>query len=321
MEVKYGVGLWLFGALNDRFAMYRPPRKLEEKIFAASQVKGAQGVEVVYPAEFGFNELDKFKSLLKEHKLEVAGLIVDLFTQLKWVKGSLTSRDDKLRKEAIELSIQTVDVAKELGCEIVTLWLGHDGYDYVFQANYTKGWDDLVQGLREIAAHNSNIKIGIEYKPKEPRTHSFISTVGKAILLANEVGLSNVGVTLDVGHALYSGENPAESLALLHRYKRLSHIHLNDNYRDWDHDLIPGTVNILDTLEFLYWLRKMNYKGWISLDIYPNREDVVKACELSIENIQLLFKMLHKIGEDYLEKCIEQGEAVDVAAILRRAFE
>lgn len=320
MEVKYGIGLWLFGSLSDRFTTYHPSKRLEEKVFAASQVKGAQGLEVIYPAEFGYDELDMFKSLLKEHKLEVSGIIVDLFTQLKWVYGSLTSRDDRLRREAIELSIQTVDVAKALGCKTVTLWLGHDGYDYVFQANYNKMWDYLVQGIREIAKHDPNTRISIEYKPKEPRTHSFIATVGKAILLANEVGLKNVGVTLDIGHALYSGENPAESLVLLHRYGKLFHIHFNDNYRDWDHDLIPGAVNIWDTLEFLYWLRKIDYEGWISLDIYPNREDVKKACERSIENIKFMFRLLDRIGEDYLDKCIEHGDAIDIAAILTKAF-
>lgn len=321
MSFKYGVGLWLFGGLSDRFTTYHPPRSLEEKFSEASKVRNSQGIEVIYPAEFTYEEVDKFKDLLKTYKLQVAGILVDLFAEPKWINGSLTSKDEKIRKEAIERSIQTIEVAKELGCKIVTLWLGHDGYDYPFQVNYNEKWNMLVEGVREIASHDVNTGISIEYKLKEPRMHIFVSTVGKALLLVNEVGLKNVGVTFDMGHALYSYESPAESICLLHRYGKLFHVHFNDNYRDWDHDMIVGSVNLWDTLESIYWLRKINYNGWVSLDIYPYRENVIRACERSIENLELMSKLIDKIGLDKLDQCTKLEDATEIVAILRKVFE
>ncbi|HDJ67006.1 MAG TPA: xylose isomerase [Nitrososphaeria archaeon] len=320
MEVRYAIGLWLFGSIRDRFAIYHPERDLRGKFEEASKVKGAEGLEVIYPAEFGDEQLDEFKSLLKEYKLKVAGLLVDLFTGPKWINGSLTARDEKLRKEAIALAQRAMDVAEEVECKTVSLWLGQDGYDYVFQTDYKRAWDWLVEGVREIASRRSDVRLALEYKIKEPRARIFVGTVGKALLIAEEVGLKNVGLTIDFGHALYSFENPAESVVLAHRLGRLFHLHFNDNYRDWDHDLITGSVNFWDLLEVFYWLKKINYRGWISMDIYPYREDVVKACERSIGNLKLAEKLVEKIGIENLDECIRVGDATKTAETLWNLF-
>ncbi|MFQ5998488.1 MAG: sugar phosphate isomerase/epimerase family protein [Candidatus Bathyarchaeia archaeon] len=292
---------------------------MRQKFEAASKVKGAHGIEVVYPAEFSDAQLNEFKSLQKQYGLKVSGLLVDLFKD-GWINGSLSARDPHQRKTAVEISKRAMDVAKEVGCSTVVLWLGQDGYDYPFQAEYTQAWNNLADGIGAIADHRSDIKLAIEYKIKEARTHIFVGTVGKALMLAEETNRNNVGVTLDFGHALYAYENPAESAVLLDRKKKLFHVHLNDNYRDWDHDLVAGSVNLWDTLEFMYWLRKLNYDGWISLDIYPYREDTVSACERSIENLELMNHMIDQLGMDTLDHCTKQGDPIETTAILRKIF-
>ena len=320
MEVRYGIGFWLFGELRDRFTVYHDARSMEEKFERASKVKGAEGLEVIYPAEFNDENIDEFKSLLKKYNFKVSGMIVDLFTNRKWINGSLTSKNESLRKEAIEVSKKALDAAKEIGCETVTLWLGHDGYDYPLQVDYLNAWNNLSEGIKEIASHRSDIKVSIEYKLKEPRTHIFIGTVGKALMLAEEAGLKNVGVTMDFGHALYAYENPSESIVLLHRKNKLFHIHFNDNYRDWDHDLIVASINLWENLEFFYWLRKIDYNGWISLDIYPYREDPVKMCEISIANLKTLNNLIDRIGMKNLEEAANTGDSTTIMKLLIDIF-
>ena len=64
---------------------------------------------------------------------------------------------------------------------------------------------------------------------------------------------------------------------------RLGTVHLNDNYRDSDPDLIFGTIAFWDNLELYYYLKKMNYQGWHEIDITsPRRPDQVG--ELGGEN-------------------------------------
>lgn len=121
-----------------------------------------------------------------------------------------------------------------------------------------------------IVSRQISSKLGIEYKIKEPRTHLYIGTIGKTLLLLEKVNRNNVGVILDVGHSLYGYENMAESSALCKFFgDKLFHLHLNDNYRYWDDDMMVASVHIPEYLELIYWLKKVHYKGWYSLDIFP----------------------------------------------------
>ncbi len=76
--------------------------------------------------------------------------------------------------------------ARQLDCEVVDLWFGQDGYDYPFQADYQAAWDRIIEGTIECAEHVPDVKLVLEYKPKEPRTHCFIATVGKTLVADRE---------------------------------------------------------------------------------------------------------------------------------------
>ena len=79
---------------------------------------------------------------------------------------------------------------------------------------------DLIESLKTVVEAYPNQKFAIEYKGREPRARSSISTVGKSLMITNEIGSDNLGVTLDFGHALQVKENPAESVAILDRYEK-----------------------------------------------------------------------------------------------------
>jgi hypothetical protein len=44
----------------------------------------------------------------------------------------------------------------------MTLWLGQDGFDYAFQADYAGLWGDEIQGIREVALHDPDCLVSIE---------------------------------------------------------------------------------------------------------------------------------------------------------------
>ena len=78
------------------------------------------------------------------------------------------------------------------------------------------------------------MRVGIEYKPKEPRVRCFVDTAAKSVLLCETIGLPNVGVTVDLGHSLAAHENPSQAVALCARYNRLFMTHVNANHGDWE---------------------------------------------------------------------------------------
>lgn len=314
---KFSLGIWAFGPCGDRFLTdgYRPEADVEEVVRKVATIEDLSGIEVGYPGDVNEGNLHSFKEVLKETGLEISMVGVDLTGDRKWKNGSLSSRNPEIRKEAILVCNSGIETAKELKCDLLNIWLGQDGYDYPFQSNYPKAWELLVDSIAEVA--ETGVKVCLEYKPKEPRTHSYIATVGKALLIINEIGKENVGVTIDVGHALDAYESMAESVVLCMRAGKLFHLHLNDNYRLWDDDMIVGSVHTIEYLELMYWLEKMGYNGWYSLDIFPYREDPLEASKESIENLKAFSKLLDKIGRDTLEKAIDKGNPARIQKLLR----
>jgi xylose isomerase len=89
-------------------------------------------------------------------------------------------------------------------------------------------------------------------------------------------GSDNLGATLDIGHALYAGERPAQSAALLARAKRLFYVHLNDNDGRWDWDMLPGAYHLWEFMEMFYYLRILGYNDdWYAFDVFPKEIDTV----------------------------------------------
>lgn len=260
---------------------YYDDMELEEKLEIFSKIKGLTGLVVFYPTAPLPEDPDKIVKLLKDYNLEVSVMEPEVWADRKWKHGGFSTTEKQVRKDIVRILKESIDLAKELDAESVLLWPAHDGFDYPFQTNYRLGWDNLVETVREIGEYDSNVKITIEAKAKDPRQKQYISDTGKALTFVNEVGLDNVGCALDLGHALAAGESLAESVMLLDKYDKLFQIHLNDNYKDADPDMIIGTINFWEVLEFFYYLDKTDYESWSTLDIIAGRDDRIKSLEMA----------------------------------------
>ena len=84
----------------------------------------------------------------------------------------------------------------------------------------------------------------------------------------------------------------AALIALLADNNMFDHLHFNDNYGDWDDDMMVGSVHLWETLEALYWADRVGYDSWYNLDIYPYRVEPAVATKQSIENIKSLRALL-----------------------------
>lgn len=284
----------------------------------AASVKLLEGVDLVATPDL-LKNIDTVRKCVKETGLKVVSIAVDHFTQAKWGKGSFSSIDGAIRKQAVQATCEVMDLAAELDCNLVTIWPGQDGYDYIFQADYLQERNWFADGIKAACRHRSDVKLTLEYKLKEPRTHSYVNTVGSTILLVQEVGRKNCGVALDYGHALLGYENPAESAVMLAKYGNLlSHIHINDNYRSWDDDMIVGSVHTLEYLEFFYWLRRLKYDGWITIDQFPYREDGRDAVEESARWMDALESILDSFDMNEIDNILKHKDAVAANRMMRR---
>lgn len=320
---RFSANINTFNAGADRYVLsgYGERYPTDELIRMATRVEGLTGVELVGLWHVNDHNVEQIRRQVADAGLVVTCVTPDIWASSKWGRGSFASRDPEIRQAAIQEVKKSMEWAKQLDCEVIDLWFGQDGYDYPFQGDFLSAWDHLTDGVIECADHLPEVKIVLEYKPKEPRTHCYIATVGKTLLLIDKVNRSNVGAMIDVGHSLMAYENTAESAALLQYFgSKLFYMHFNDNWRLWDDDMTVGSVHTIEMLELLYWLDQMNYTGWYALDIFPYRENGIRAAQESILWLQGLHNLLDKIGRDRFGAVIASGDSMAASALLREAI-
>ena len=318
--MKYSIILGNLGNTCDRFLSsgYKDQPSKETMIRQASEIAGVTGVELVGTWDITPQNADEIAELLEKYGLVCASVLPDHFSQKRWGRGAFVSLDPVIRAQALDETMIAAKLAKKLKCSLVNIWPGQDGYDYPLQANYLQARQWIVDAIRTAAKAYPDIRFSLEYKPKEPRTHSFLARAADTLLLAQEVGLPNVGVTIDTGHSLVAGEDMAEAAALLdHAGKKLFHMHFNDNYRFWDDDMIVGSVHLVEFIELLFWLKELGYDGWYSMDQYPYREDAQGALRNSVEFLQTIEAMLTEKSREEIRALLAAGDAVKSTSWIR----
>ena len=318
---KFGACLPTFGSCADRFCLSGyggGGTTMEEMLDLATQVDGLDGLELVGNWHVNDENIRDVARMFRQRDLEISMLVPDLWTQAKWGRGGLAAPDAATRQAAVDEVKKVLDWAAQLDCPYIDVWPGQDGYDYAFQADYLEAWKWMRDGLIECAEHTDEVRILVEYKLKEPRTHCFVNSAAKVLLLLE--GLDKVGVLLDVGHAMAAGEHSPEVVALLAQFGKLDYIHLNDNYRCWDDDMMVGSVHLVEYLELAYWLKRVDYQGWLTLDIFPYREDGVRAATECKRWMEGFFAAIDRVGMDTVGEVIREANACRSSALIRQAF-
>ena len=299
-EPVFGAGLWNFATYVDRYAVdgYGEPRSTIEQIELAAEVGDISYVDLNYPFTGELTTAD-VKGALERTGLRAIGVTPDIYLR-EHQMGAFTNPDPAKRESARAIMQGAADAVRELGARYVKIWPGQDGFDYPFQVDYKELSRLAVEGMRDLARANPDLKFVIEYKPREPRTHMFWSSAAKTVLGIQAMGVDNVGVLLDFGHALFGGESPAEAAQLLIDHGLLWGMDVNDNYRGWDDDMVVGTVHMTEVLEFFHTLRVNGWEGVWQLDQFPFREDVVDNARTSIRFLKALHRALDRLDEDAL---------------------
>jgi len=305
MKLKHSVMAGLMGRQADRFHEYQPRRGFAECLDMTKQVKDVDGIEVVYPGDF--QDVRETVKLIKDSGLPVSAVNLNVKSAKKWQTGSFTSADAQLRADAVTDMKIVMDLAAELEAWMITCCPLIDGHNYNFQADYTKQWQWLEEGIQEAAAYRTDVKISLEYKLNESRNYVILGDMGRSLYLCEKLGLPNVGVTMDVGHALVAKETPAAMLALAAHAGRLFYVHFNDNAREWDWDMLPGAVNLWDLVEMLFYLDRLNWEGWLAYDVLTRDGDPVTTMNATISIMKSAQALLDKLGRDKLEALIKEG--------------
>jgi len=294
---------------KDRFHEYNAPLNLDEKFTLMAGIDGYDGVEIVYPYEV--NDPAETRKTLDKHGLTVAAVNVNVKAEPEFRNGGLTSHNPAVREKAVRFIKEAKDFAAAVGADKVTCCPLGDGYEFAFQYDYAQTWRYLVETFGAAGDYRRDIPLFVEYKPSETRGRCFVDSAPKALCLLNDIGNTDMGITLDFGHSMYGNENPAEALTMLAESPYPYYIHINDNDGRWDWDYFCGTKHFLEYVEFLYYLKRYDYSGYLTSDTSPTRWDIRGTFEANSRMTNRIWQLLDKVddgrlaklmsGDDYLE--------------------
>jgi xylose isomerase len=339
--IKFAAGHWCAGEFFDRFCPvgYNSDNpdfdnSLPAQIERVRQA-GIDGIEF-HESCFLDKHRQRDESLIKEamealqkHKVVPTNMNFNTWTDPKWKFGGVTHPDAAIRKDALTLIHQGVDIAKDIGCVSCGLWPGSDGWDYHFEVDYGKRFRWFIDACTEIAEHcdRLGLKFGSEPKQKEPREgNMIINTVAKTACVAMEVnrtlGKAVMGVAIDYGHEQMVGTTPADSLYMLKTLGvPIANFHINGaKFNSNDEDRIAGTDDLWRLAEFCYAAIDTGYDGWFGEDQFTYRTEQVESMRLSREFFANCMKKALKIyaRKAELDEAIGTGDAVNTINLVKR---
>lgn len=308
---RFSFGPWNISEGADPFGPpVRKPVKFAKKI-AEYKKLGFDGVQFhdddAVPEINGKSEREiraaakKVKKLLDSEGLNAEFVAPRLWEDPRTIDGAYTSNDPKARKYAIERSLRSIDIANELGCDLVVLWLAREG-TYVREAkNASWAVERIVEAVDRMLAHDPNIRIAIEPKPNEPMDHAYLPTIGHALALATRTSdPARVGGLIETAHALLAGLDPSDEMAFAMSFGKLYSVHLNDqNGLKYDQDKAFGSSNLRVAFNQVRVLEENGYGAngeMIGLDVKAMRTTKQDRDTAHLANSRAIFlKLVDKV--------------------------
>ncbi|MDY1590718.1 MAG: sugar phosphate isomerase/epimerase family protein [Methanofastidiosum sp.] len=184
---------------------------------------------------------------------------------------NISSLNKSIRKESIRQVKYSIFAVNEIGGKILTFHPGRHSAATNKSRENTK--QILFDSLEEISNYNKDYGVAIAL---ENMPDTFITTmkVSKEVLeVLKNKQLSEIKHTMDVGHLETNNVDIGEYIYDLRNY--LIHMHLHDNFGEFDNHLPLGDGNI-NFPKIFRALKKINYTGRMILEM-TKTEDILKS--------------------------------------------
>jgi len=252
-------------------------------------------------------------------QLDAEGLAAEFVAPRLWedprtIDGAYTANDPACRAYAIDRSKKAIDIAKELGTDLMVLWLAREG-TYIREAKDSKqAVEQIVQAINQMLTYDSKIRIAIEPKPNEPMDQAYIPTTGHALAVAAMTkDAERVGVNIESAHAILAGLDPSDEMGFALAFGKLFTVHLNDqNGLKFDEDKSFGSANLRRAFDQVRVLDKYGYGNngeFAGLDVKAMRTQKKDVSTRHLSNSREVFLRLLE-----LSRSLDQGQIDDLIA-------
>lgn len=285
-----------------------------EALARISAIEGVTHVDLNYPEHFETVSVPQMRKALEKHGLKMNAL--NMRFKRPFLRGAYANPSAEIRREAEALTEKAAQVCRDMGGDLIIIWLAYDGYDYAMQMDYPQAWNQLVQTLCTLC-RDRRLRFAIEYKPYEERGFSLLDSYGTTSCLIRETGAQNLGMVLDFCHMLMKKENPAFAASLLLSQGKLYGVHLNDGEGHCDNGFMVGMCHPWKTLELLYYLKKHAYEGVVYFDTFPVRESAEDELAANIAMFEQLWALLDASAMQAIAQASANQDGMAVQRIFR----
>jgi sugar phosphate isomerase/epimerase len=171
---------------------------------------------------------------------------------------SLSSSNDTWRSWRIDYTIKTLQLAKQLGANCISVTSGQPASG----GKPETGLDILTESLKHICEHADKlgIRVGIEYEPG-----LLVERASELEALISRVDSPWLGANFDIGHSFLCGESAQDAVALLKG--RIWNVHVEDIHNQKHYHLIPGEGE-LPFKEYFTALEAAGYDNYLTVELY-----------------------------------------------------
>ncbi len=200
------------------------------------------------------------------------------------------------RAKRLDLLERTIEMAAELGASLVSVWAGaapdgvtadtadtHDPDDVARAARREVLWQRLVDGVRVLMEHATVCGVGLAF---EPEPGMFIERPSGFVELRRRLGVGseNLGLCLDVGHLLVTGDRPEADVVRAHQ-DMLVHVHLDD-IANGVHEHLPFGRGDLDLRGVLQALLDIGYRGMAAVELSRDSHRGARAASEAMQSLR-----------------------------------
>ncbi len=254
------------------------------------------------------------KHMLDDRQLTPEFVAPRLWFHPRTIDGGYTANSAEDRQYAIDRSKQAIDIAREIGCSNIVLWLAREGTYIRESKNGVQAIHRIREAIDAMLDYDKEIHVWIEPKPNEPVDSALIPTIGHAIALAYQTSdPDRVGGLIETAHSLLAGLDPADDMAFALAHGKLCSVHLNDQSGlKFDEDKSFGSANLRSAFNQVRVLEKNGYGGngeFVGLDVKVMRTQRQDGSTAHLANSRQTFLHLlekvrtldPKFERDYIE--------------------
>lgn len=256
---------------------------IEESIQSISDM-GYSAIELMcdephaYPP-LSMEKINSIKNTLHKHKMKISNLNGFMLCAIKdFHHPSWIEKNKTYRQQRIDHTKNCLKLAKDL--EVGTVSTEPGGPPSDLKKHDLELFEDGINEVLPIAEKNK-IKLLIEPEPQ-----LLIDSSSQFLDFISRFNSKYLGLNFDIGHFFCVKEDPAELIKTLKNY--ICHFHLEDIGKSRKHKHLILGDGVIDFLSVFNAIKEINYKDYITVELYPYQKNPEKAARDSLKFLKSL---------------------------------